>query len=221
MAEPTKPNQFELGHFRGQCVKTAGGVFALFDSSERAVRAAARTRGPPGPDRPARALEAPASRPRSPRVGGSPSVGGSPLGSEHDAGDEHGAQRVARGVGRERQRHARREQERADRRARELVEQQEGALEPRVGEAEVPALNESRQHARLAHVREHLGRAEHEQAREHDRDRHRVRGDGGREDGQHERPPRVRERDDPPPVEAVGQAARGAPTAPGRCRCAA
>ena len=60
-------------------------------------------------------------------------------------------------------RHAGREQERADRRRNELVGQQERALHPGVGDAQVLARDEARQERAAGRVGERLGRAEDEQ----------------------------------------------------------
>ena len=76
---------------------------------------------------------------------------------------EERAEREAGGVRRERQRHADREQERADRRRHQLVREQERALHPGVGDAEVLAGHEARHQRAAGRVGERLGRPEDEQ----------------------------------------------------------
>ncbi len=78
------------------------------------------------------------------------------------------------------------EQEGADRRGDQLVRQQEGALHPGVGEAEVLARHEARQERAARRVGERLRGAEDEQRDEHDGDADRPADDRRDEDDQRE-----------------------------------
>ena len=106
-------------------------------------------------------------------------------------------------VRRERDRRAGGEQERADRRGDELVRQQEGALLPRVRDAEVLAGDHARQERAAGRVGEGLGRAEDEQRDEDDADADGPADDRGDEDDQRGGPPKVGHDDHPATVQAI------------------
>ena len=69
---------------------------------------------------------------------------------------------------------------------------------------EVLARDEAREQGAAGGVRERLGRAQHEEGDEHDRDVHDARDDHRREDDEDDRAEEVDPGDDPAPVEAVG-----------------
>ena len=129
-------------------------------------------------------------------------------GAGDDARDEQSAERETDRVRRERQGHARGEQEGSDRRADELVRQQEAALHPGVGDAEVLAGHHPGQERAARRVREGLRRPKDEQRDQHDCDAHRTGDDRGDEDDECQGATEIDHDDHEAPVEAVS----GGPT---------
>ncbi len=121
-----------------------------------------------------------------------------------DARDEQRPQREAGRVRRERDGRANREQERADGRQEQLVRQDERALHPGVGDAEVLAGDETRDQRAARGVGERLRRAEDEQGEQHEGDIHGPASDRSDECHEHERATKVHHDDHSLPVESVG-----------------
>ncbi len=129
-----------------------------------------------------------------------------PLGpyARGDSRDEHRAQREGGRIRRERQRHAGREQECADRRCDQLVGEQEGALHPRVGDAQVLARYQTGEQGAACRVGERLRRAQEEQHEEDQRDVDGAADDRRDEREQYDGARKVHDDDHPPSIETVG-----------------
>ena len=142
----------------------------------------------------------------------------------HDAGDQQRAEARTR---RRRRRTAgpSRSANRSgpDRRREQLVGEQHAAREPGVGDAQVLAPDEPRQDALAADVGERLGRPEHEQRDEHDRDADAAGDDRRREEREDGARTRLTDGHEPDAVDPVGHDARrerrtAAPAGSGRAR---